>query len=102
MGHPEANKLRAGIIAASQRPHHGAEPSEQAEKCGPTSKRADFSQFFKGLKLAITTRGVGAQAHAARKTFFSTWHSWSPCIANGTHYLGIEGCGAGLGGDAAR
>ncbi len=67
MGHPEANKLRAGIIAAfANDHHHSAEPAEQAD---------GFSQVLQRVELAITTSAVwGAQAHAAREDVLSTWH----------------------------
>jgi len=43
MAHPEAHKLRAGIIAAfANDHHHSPEPDEQAEKMRRTSKRADY------------------------------------------------------------
>src|SRR5204863_7290958 len=50
LGHPEAHKLRAGIIAAfANDHHHSPEPTEQPIRCGPTSKRADFRRFLQGL-----------------------------------------------------
>ncbi|HMH97144.1 MAG TPA: DNA primase [Bradyrhizobium sp.] len=76
MGHPEANKLRAGIIAAfANDHHHGTEPAEQAEKMRADLDARGFSQVLQRVNLAITTSAVwGAQAHAAREDVLSTWH----------------------------
>jgi DNA primase len=76
MGHPEANKLRAGIIAAfANDHHHGAEPAEQAEKLRADLEARGFSQVLQRVNLAITTSAVwGAQAQAAREDVLSTWH----------------------------
>src|SRR6266702_4671402 len=76
MGHPEANKLRAGIIAAfANDHHHGTEPAEQAVKMRADLEARGFSQVLQRVELAITTSAVwGAQAHAAREDVLSTWH----------------------------
>jgi DNA primase len=76
MGHPEANKLRAGIIAAfANDNHHSAEPSEQAQKMRADLEARGFSQVLQRVNLAITTSAVwGAQAGAAREDVLSTWH----------------------------
>jgi DNA primase len=76
MGHPEANKLRAGIIAAfANDHHHSAEPSEQAQKMRADLEGRGFSQVLQRVGLAITTSAVwGAQAGAAREDVLSTWH----------------------------
>ena len=63
MAHPEANKLRAGIIAAfANDHHHSAEPAEQSEKM-----RADlacariFASLFKGLNWRSRPGRCGAR-----------------------------------------
>ena len=68
MAHPEANKLRAGIIAAFANDHHQSpEPSEQAEKMRADLGAGGFSQILQRVERAITTGAVwGAQAGAAR------------------------------------
>ena len=49
LAHPEAHKLRAGIIAAFANDHHHARsPPSRPRKCGPTSRRADFRASSKG------------------------------------------------------
>jgi DNA primase len=76
LAHPEANKLRARIIAAfADDHHHSAEPSEQAEKMRADLEAAGFSQSLQRVENAITTSAVwGAKAQAAREDVLSTWH----------------------------
>jgi len=76
MAHPEANKLRAGIIAAfASDHHHSPEPSEQAEKMRADLESRGFSQILQRVDRAITTAAVwGAQSGAAREDVLSTWH----------------------------
>jgi DNA primase len=76
LAHPEAHKLRAGIIAAfANDHHHSPEPSEQAEKMRADLQAGGFSQSLQRVGLAITTGAVwGAQAGAGREDVLSTWH----------------------------
>jgi DNA primase len=76
MAHPEANKLRAAIIAAFASDHHQSpEPSEQAEKMRADLAARGFSQILQRVERAITTGAVwGAQVEAAREDVLSTWH----------------------------
>jgi DNA primase len=76
LAHPEAHKLRAGIIAAfANDHHHSPEPSEQAEKMRADLEGGGFSQSLQRVGLAITTAAVwGAQAGAGREDVLSTWH----------------------------
>jgi DNA primase len=76
LAHPEAHKLRAGIIAAFANDHHQSpEPSEQAEKMRADLIAGGFSQVLQRVERAITTSAVwGAQAGAAREDVLSTWH----------------------------
>src|SRR5260221_303139 len=76
LAHPEAHKLRAGIISAFANDHHHApEPSEQAEKIRADLDAAGFSQSLQRVERAITTSAVwGAQSGAARDDVLSTWH----------------------------
>ena len=65
LAHPEANKLRAGIIAAFANDHHHCDPDAEnrPRRCGPISKRADFHKILQRVERAITTAAVwGAQA----------------------------------------
>jgi DNA primase len=76
LAHPEAHKLRAGIIAAfANDHHHSSEPSEQAEKMRADLAAGGFSQTLQRVEGAITTSAVwGTQAGAAREDVLSTWH----------------------------
>jgi DNA primase len=76
MAHPEANKLRAGIIAAfANDHHHSPEPSEQSEKMRADLAARGFSQVLQRVELGITTAAVwGAKREAAREDVLSTWH----------------------------
>ena len=77
LAHPEAHKLRAGIIAAfAHDHHHSPEPSEQAEKMrADLEQQPDFLKFFKGLSGRSRPPRCGARsAGAAREDVLSTWH----------------------------
>ncbi len=76
LAHPEAHKLRAGIIAAfANDHHHSAEPAEQSEKMRADLGAGGFSQSLQRVELAITTAAVwGAKPDAARDDVLSTWH----------------------------
>jgi DNA primase len=76
LAHPEAHKLRAGIIAAfANDHHHSPEPSEQTEKMRADLAAGGFSQTLQRVEAAITTSAVwGAQPGAAREDVLSTWH----------------------------
>lgn len=76
LAHPEANKLRASIIAAFAKDHHHSpEPLEQAEKMRADLEASGFSQFLQRVDQVITTGAVwGTQVHAAREDVLSTWH----------------------------
>jgi DNA primase len=76
MAHPEAHKLRAGVIAAfANDHHHSPDPSEQSEKMHADLERGGFSQVLQRVERAITTVAVwGARPGAAREDVLSTWH----------------------------
>jgi DNA primase len=76
LAHPEAHKLRAGIIAAFAHDHHHvANPEELAEKMRADLQAAGFSQMLQRVDRAITTGAVwGARPGAARDDVLSTWH----------------------------
>jgi DNA primase len=76
LAHPEAHKLRAGIISAfAHDHHHSPEPSEQSEKMRADLAAGGFSQALQRVETAITTSAVwGAQPAAAREDVLSTWH----------------------------
>src|ERR1700761_3696629 len=76
LAHPEAHKLRAGIIAAFAHDHHHTQDAEElAEKMRADLTAAGFSQILQRVERAITTAAVwGAKAGAARDDVLSTWH----------------------------
>lgn len=76
MAHPEANKLRAAVIAAFASDHHQSpEPEEQAEKMRADLAARGFSEVLQRVERAITTQAVwGVQVGAAREDVLSTWH----------------------------
>jgi DNA primase len=75
LAHPEAHKLRAGIIAAfANDHHHSPDPSEQAEKMRTDLDAAGFSTLLQRVDRAITTAAVwGAREGAARDDVLATW-----------------------------
>ena len=74
--HPEAHRLRAGIIAAfAADHHHSIDPSEQSEKLRADLLKSGFSKELQRVDGTITTAAVwGAKAGAARDDVLSTWH----------------------------
>ncbi|KYK46315.1 DNA primase [Bradyrhizobium liaoningense] len=76
LAHPEAHKLRAGIIAAFANDHHHLpEPGELAEKMRSDLDRGGFSQALQRVENGITTQAVwGAREGAARDDVLATWH----------------------------
>ena len=76
MAHPEANKLRAAVIAAFASDHHQSpEPEEQAGKMRADLGARGFSEVLQRVERAITTQAVwGVQGGAAREDVLSTWH----------------------------
>ena len=76
LAHPEAHKLRAGIIAAfANDHHHSPDVEEQAEKMRADLERGGFSPILQRVERAITTQAVwGVQTGAAREDVLATWH----------------------------
>jgi DNA primase len=76
LAHPEANRLRAGIIAAfANDHHHGADPQEQSEKMRADLAEKGLSEILQRVERAITTSAVwGARPGAALEDVLSTWH----------------------------
>ena len=74
--HPEAHRLRAGIIAAfAADHHHSPDASEHSEKLRADLLKGGFSKELQRVDGAITTAAVwGAKAGAARDDVLSTWH----------------------------
>jgi len=75
LAHPEANKLRAGIIAAfANDHHHSPEPEQQAEKMRGDLEARGLSEILQRVERAITTSAVwGSKPGAAREDVLATW-----------------------------
>ncbi len=75
LAHPEAHKLRAGIMAAfAQDHHHSPEPAEQAEKMRADLAARGLTPILQRVERAITTAAVfGANTGAAREDVLATW-----------------------------
>jgi DNA primase len=76
LAHPEANKLRAAIIAAfAGDHHHGTDPAAASDKMRADLGARGLSQSLQRVERAITTSAVwGAQLGAAAEDVLSTWH----------------------------
>ncbi len=75
LAHPEAHRLRAGIIAAFAQDHHRPNaPGDAAEKMRADLAASGFSDILQRVEKAITTRDVwGAEPGAAAEDVLSTW-----------------------------
>jgi DNA primase len=75
LAHPEANKLRAGIIAAFANDHHQSpDVEEQAEKMRADLAARGLSDVLQRVERSITTSAVwGAKPGAAREDVLATW-----------------------------
>jgi DNA primase len=76
LAHPEAHRLRAGIIAAfANDHHHGNADGEPGERMRADLEKGEFSQILQRVDKAITTSAVWAvRAGAAREDVLATWH----------------------------
>jgi DNA primase len=75
LAHPEAHRLRAGIMAAfAHDHHHSPDPDLQAEKLRTDLEAAGLLQIIQRVERVITTQAVwGARSGAAREDVLSTW-----------------------------
>ena len=75
LAHPEANKLRAGIIAAfANDHHHSPDVEEQAEKMRADLDARGLGEILQRVERAITTSAVwGTKPGAAREDVLATW-----------------------------
>ncbi len=76
LAHPEAHKLRAGIIAAFS--HYGPtdDPAAEAARIrAAIAAKGDLSDILQRVERSITTHAVwGARPEAASGDVLSTWH----------------------------
>src|SRR4051812_31063318 len=75
LAHPEATKLRAGIITAfANDHHHSPDVEEQAEKMRADLEARGLSEILQRVERAITTSAVwGTKPGAAREDVLATW-----------------------------
>jgi len=75
LAHPEANKLRAGVIAAfANDHHHSPDVEEQAEKMRADLGARGLIEILQRVERAITTSAVwGSKPGAAREDVLATW-----------------------------
>src|SRR6185437_14770589 len=75
LAHPEANKLRAGIIAAfANDHHHSPDVEEQAGKMRADLEARGLGEVLQRVERAITTSAVwAAKPGAAREDVLATW-----------------------------
>jgi DNA primase len=85
LAHPEAHRLRAGLIAAwAADHHHSGDEDEQSEKLRADLAKAGFSELIQRVERSITTGAVwGVRPGAAIEDVLATWkqlvalhHQW--------------------------
>jgi DNA primase len=75
LAHPEAHKLRAGIIAAYAHYSHTDDSAAETARLRATLEQSGYAKQIQLVERAITTRDVwGAGPGAAGDDVISTWH----------------------------
>ena len=75
LAHPEAHKLRAGIIGAFSNYSHTDDPAAESARLRASLERAGYSEQIQRVERSITTKNVwGAQPGAAQEDVLATWH----------------------------
>ena len=75
LAHPEAHKLRAGIIAAYAHYSHTDDAAAETARLRATLEQSGYTKQIQMVERAITTRDVwGAGPGAAQDDVISTWH----------------------------
>jgi DNA primase len=75
LAHPEAHKLRAGIIAAYAHYSHSEDATAETARLRSSLEQSGYSKQIQLVDRAITTRDVwGAGPGAAQDDVISTWH----------------------------
>jgi len=74
LAHPEAHKLRAGIIAAYANYSHTDDPVTEAARLVASLEKSGYLKQIQMVDRALTTKNVwGAQPGAAQEDVLSTW-----------------------------
>jgi DNA primase len=75
LAHPEAHKLRAGIIAAYAHYSHTDDPAAETARLRAALDKSGYNKQIQMVERALTTKDVwGAQPGAAAEDVLSTWH----------------------------
>jgi DNA primase len=75
LAHPEAHKLRAGIMAAYQNYSHADDPVAETARLRAALDKSGYTKQIQMVERALTTKDVwGAQPGAAQEDVLSTWH----------------------------
>lgn len=75
LAHPEAHKLRAGIIGAFSNYSHTDDPATESTRLRATLDGAGYSEQIQRVERSLTTKNVwGAQPGAAQEDVLATWH----------------------------
>jgi DNA primase len=75
LAHPEAHKLRAGIMGAFSHYTHTDDPEAEAVRLRATLEKSGYGEQIQRVERALTTKDVwGAQPGAAHEDVLSTWH----------------------------
>jgi DNA primase len=74
LAHPEAHKLRAGIIAAFANYSHTDDPAVEAVRLLASLEKSGYDKQIQMVDRALTTKDVwAAQSGAAAEDVLSTW-----------------------------
>jgi DNA primase len=74
LAHPEAHKLRAGIIAAYANYSHTDDPVAEAARLVASLEKSGYLKQIQMVERALTTKSVwGTQAGVAAEDVLSTW-----------------------------
>jgi DNA primase len=75
LAHPEAHKLRAGIIAAYAHYSHTDDPVTETARLRSALDKSGYAKQIQLVERALTTKSVwGAQPGAGPDDVISTWH----------------------------
>ncbi len=75
LAHPEAHKLRAGIIAAYANYSHTDDPAAETARLRAALDKYGYTKQIQMVERALTTKDVwAAQPGAAAEDVLSTWH----------------------------
>ncbi len=75
LAHPEAIRLRAGIIGAFSNYSHTDDPAAESARLRASLEKNGYSEQIQRVERSLTTRNVwGAHPGAAAEDVLATWH----------------------------